>query len=57
MNINWYNALGDNKTQRFWRFMAILMLLSGVICYGFYSKAVTFKEVKVIESKNQTSKK
>ena len=51
-----YEALGTNKSQRFYRFIIILAILALVLCYGFYSKAISFKEVKVSESKtNKTT--
>lgn len=32
-----YGSLGNTKTQRFVRFMLILIIIAAVICYGFHS--------------------
>ena len=31
-----YEGLGNNKNQRFWRFFLLCALVAGVIAYGFY---------------------
>lgn len=33
---SFYEGLGNNKSQRFWRFFLLCTLFAGVIAYGFY---------------------
>lgn len=35
-----YDAIGNNKAQRFRRFFLILLVISGLIAYGFNSHAI-----------------
>lgn len=51
--MKFYNALGNNKGQRFRRFMLILMLIAGVIGYGFYSGALKVSFTKQVQAGNE----
>jgi hypothetical protein len=35
-----YDGLGNNKAQRFRRFFLILLLIAGLLAYGFNSHAI-----------------
>jgi len=35
-----YDALGNSKSQRFRRFFLILLLVAGLVAYGFNSHAI-----------------
>lgn len=34
---NFYNGLGKNSSQRFWRFFLLCSLFASLIAYGFFS--------------------
>ena len=48
-----YDGLGKNKDERFKRFMIIIIVISVVIMFGFYTRSITvnIKEVKVEQPK------
>lgn len=50
-----YNALGNNKGQRFRRFFMIIALIVGLIAYGFYSGEIaeSIKAWKTSSSQSQ----
>lgn len=47
--LKFYEALGNNKAQRFRRLMYILLLISGLTTYGFYCGALKINFGKASE--------
>ena len=41
-----YDGLGNNKNQRFWRFFLLCALVAGVIAYGFYGDDIKISVIK-----------
>lgn len=52
---NFYNGLGNNKSQRFWRFFLLCSLFAGVIVYGFYGDDIKISINKTLGSPTATS--
>ena len=46
--IKFYGALGTTKAQKFRRFFYILLLIAGVIVYGFHSDAINITLQKMV---------
>ena len=45
-----YEALGNNKGQRFRRFFLIIFLIFALIAYGFYSHAINITINKTLKA-------
>ena len=52
---NFYNGLGNNKSQRFWRFFFLCSLFAGVIVYGFYGDDIKISINKTFGTQIGTS--
>ena len=54
--LKFYELLGRNSNQRFWRFILILIILlsfiSSVICYGLHSGSLSYKNENITETIN-----